>query len=86
MMPLQFRNVDADPSEPVEAWPQEAVVAALERGYLPAWQRVAAAIEAEPDGRVASGVEEWLSYTEPRGVAVLMRLVLDHARRADRTA
>lgn len=33
-MALSFRNVDADPSDPVESWPYEGLVTAVERGGL----------------------------------------------------
>jgi len=47
-MPLAFRNVTADPSDPVTDWPTEAVRAALERGDLEHWQRLAAEINRRP--------------------------------------
>jgi DNA-binding transcriptional regulator YiaG len=36
--PLKFRNVTASPSDPVESWPFEGVLAAVERGTLPDWR------------------------------------------------
>ena len=48
MSALRFRNLDVSPEEPVEDWPFEGVVTAIERGALPDWQRLAAAIKAEP--------------------------------------
>ncbi len=34
-MTLVFRNIDASPADPVESWPTEAVITALERGGCP---------------------------------------------------
>jgi hypothetical protein len=34
MTTLTFRNVDASPTDPVETWPYEGLVAAVERGSL----------------------------------------------------
>jgi DNA-binding transcriptional regulator YiaG len=78
---LTFRNVDASPGDPVEQWPQEAVQAALERGSLKYWHRLAAAVQAEPWGSVARAVEEVLTYSRPYGVATLMERVVQKARR-----
>jgi len=79
-MPLAFRNVTADPSGPVAAWPTEAVQAALERGDLEHWQRLAAEIAHRPWGRTARQIEEVLSHSRPYGVAELMESVIARAR------
>jgi hypothetical protein len=50
---LKFRNLDASPEDPVETWPFEGILAAVERGTLPDWHRLAAAIRADPWGPVA---------------------------------
>lgn len=34
-MALRFRNIDADPDDPVETWPLKGIVTALERGGCP---------------------------------------------------
>jgi len=42
MSALRFRNLDVSPEEPVEDWPFEGVVTAIERGALPIgsdWRR-----------------------------------------------
>ena len=49
-MPLAFRNLTIDPSEPVAGWPTEAVQAALERGDLADWHRLAAEVARQPWG------------------------------------
>jgi len=80
--PLAFRNVDVSPANPVSEWPLEAVQAALERGGLEHWRRLAREIEAEPWGRVARQVEEVLAYSRPYGVAEAFDRVIARARQA----
>ena len=80
-MTLSFRNVDADVTDPVSSWPQEALQAALERGGISHWRRIAAEIRARPWGRVARAVEEILTYSRPYGVAGLMDRAIEAARR-----
>ena len=85
MSSLKFRNLDVSPDDPVEMWPFEGVLAALERGALPDWQRLAVAINAEPWGRVARYVTQALEVAQPYGVAPLMHAVVRRAReRAER--
>ena len=79
-MKLAFRNVDADVSDPVQSWPQEALQTALERGDISHWQRIVAAIKIDPWGSVARGVEEILTYSRPYGVAGLMERAIAAAR------
>jgi predicted nucleotidyltransferase len=86
MTGLVFRNVDASPDEPVSEWPVEAIQTALERGGLPHWRRLAAAIEEEPWGPVARRVEEVLGYSRPYGVAEAMERVIERAREATERA
>lgn len=89
-MTLHFRNIDVSPDDPVESWPTEAVLTALERGGLSHWRRLAAAIRADPWGPVARSVEEALSMTQAYGIDVLMAGAIAAARtqteRADREA
>lgn len=79
-MSLAFRNVDVSPEDPVEVWPTEAVLTALERGGLGHWRRLTAAIREDPWGPVARRVEEALDVSRPYGVGVLMADVLVAAR------
>lgn len=79
-MSLRFRNVDADPADPVETWPYEALVSALERGGVGDWVRVTAAIDREPWGEVARQVEDYLGYARPVGLAPLLERALARAR------
>ena len=87
---LAFRNVQADPADPVESWPYEGLVAAMERGGFRDWQRVAAAIQCDPWGEVAADVRAYLSYEQPYGVGPLMTSVIAaaraHAQDEDRAA
>jgi hypothetical protein len=77
---VSFRNVDADPSDPVGTWPYEALVAAIERGLVPDWQPILAEIRRSPWGRTARRVERFLGYRERDGVSTLFRLAIDRAR------
>ena len=81
-MTLTFRNVDAGVDDPVQTWPQEALLAALERGSISHWRRIARAIESDPWGPVARAVEEILTYSRPYGVAELMEMAIGNARAA----
>lgn len=82
MSALAFRNVDASPTDPVSGWPQEAIQAALERGGLADWRRLAAAIQVEPWGPVARRVEEVLTYNRPYGVAAAFERAMGQSREA----
>ncbi|MGC8627375.1 MAG: helix-turn-helix domain-containing protein [Acidimicrobiales bacterium] len=77
---LHFRNVDASPDDPVETWPFEGVLAALERGTVPDWRRLVRAINADPWGTVARQVEEALGLGLPYGVGPLFAEALKAAR------
>ncbi len=79
-MPLAFRNVTADPDDPVESWPAEAVRTALERGGLSHWRRLATAIRADPWGPLARAVEEAIAIDPPYGSGALMAEMLKQAR------
>ena len=79
-MTLVFRNVNADVSDPVDSWPQEALQAALERGDISNWRRIVAEIRRSPWGRVARAVEEILTYSRPYGMAGLMERAIAAAR------
>ncbi len=80
-MSLVFRNIDVSPDDPVEVWPTEAVLTALERGGLGHWRRLAAAIKEDPWGPVSRRVEEALEVSRPYGVGVVMAEVIAAARR-----
>ena len=39
MSALKFRNIAASVDDPVETWPFEGILTAVERGTLPDWWR-----------------------------------------------
>ena len=86
-MGLEFRNVDADPSDEVRTWPYEALVTAIDRGLVPDWQPMFVEIRRSPWGPVARRIERYLEYRDPDGVGVLFRLAIERAREnADQAA
>ena len=78
---LKFRNIDASPDDPVETWPFEGILAAVERGTLPDWRRLAAAIRADPWGPVAHQVLEAVHLSHPYGTTELLEGVVARARK-----
>lgn len=80
-MVLAFRNVDAEPSDPVGTWPYEGLVAAMERGSVRDWRRIAAELRAHPWGRTARHLEAYLEYADPPGSGSLLSRALQRARR-----
>ena len=85
-MSVNFRNVDADPSDPVETWPYEAMVAAIERGTVRDWAKITAAVRRDPWGAISRALEDYVSYAEPSGVTELLRRVVRQARVEAETA
>jgi len=80
-MTLVFRNVDASPDDPIQDWPFEGILAALERGGLSHWRRLAVEIRGDPWGRVARAVEQAIAVAHPYGVGPLMIGMVEQARR-----
>src|SRR5712692_10142731 len=78
---LKFRNITASPEDPVEIWPFEGVLAAVERGTLPDWRRLARAIQADPWGPVAQQVLEAVHLSHPYGTTELLEGVVGRARK-----
>ena len=81
-MALHFRNVAADPTDPVDQWPYEALVNALERGGLRQWRRIASEIRRRPWGRTARSVEDYAASAEPDAVTTLLLRSVARARSA----
>ena len=79
-MALQLRNVDVDPSEPLESWPFEALVTLIERGSVTDLVRLTRAIGRDTWGPVTRQVEEYLSYENPAGVGPLLARRIERAR------
>jgi DNA-binding transcriptional regulator YiaG len=77
---LRFRNISVSPEDPVETWPFEGILAAVDRGTLPDWRRLAAAIKADPWGPVAQQVLEAISLSRPYGTTELLQGVVSRAR------
>lgn len=77
---LRFRNVSASPEDPVETWPFEGILAAVERGTLPDWRRLSAVIRADPWGTVAQQVLEAIRISQPYGTSELLAGVVGRAR------
>ena len=80
MSALKFRNITASVDDPVETWPFEGILAAVERGTLPDWRRLAAAIRADPWGPVAQQVLEAVEMSRPYGTSELLTTVIERAR------
>jgi DNA-binding transcriptional regulator YiaG len=77
---LKFRNIMASPDDPVETWPFEGILAAVERGTLPDWRRLAQAIAADPWGPVAQQVLEAIQISRPYGTTELLEGAVARAR------
>ena len=78
---LRFRNITVSPDDPVDSWPFEGILAAIERGTLPDWRRMAAVIRADPWGPVAQQVLEAVHLSRPYGTAELLEGVVGRARK-----
>jgi DNA-binding transcriptional regulator YiaG len=78
---LKFRNIDASPEDPVGTWPFEGILAAIERGTLPDWRRLVAAVNADPWGPVAQQVLEAVQLAHPYGTAELLEGAVARARK-----
>lgn len=86
MSRLVFRNVDVYPEDPVFGWPPEAIQTALERGGLADWRRLASAIQKEPWGPIARGVEDVLSWSRPYGIGAAFERLISDSREAAEAA
>jgi hypothetical protein len=77
----RFRNITASVKDSVETRPFEGILAAVERGTLTDWRRLATAIRADPWGPVAQQVLEAVEMSRPYGASELLTSVVDCARR-----
>ena len=80
MSTLKFRNITASVDDPVETWPFEGILTAVERGTLPDWRRLAAAIRPDPWGPVAQQVLEAVEMSRPYGTSQLLMTIIERAR------
>ncbi|MCW5569771.1 MAG: helix-turn-helix transcriptional regulator [Steroidobacteraceae bacterium] len=77
-----FRNIDASPDDPVAQWGFEGLLAAIERGGMRLWDRIAAELRRQPYGAVARLLEdEVINAVSHDGERELFRQVLARARR-----
>lgn len=83
-MALQFRNLVVTPDAPVTEWGFEGVLAAVERGDVTHWRRIARALNADPRGKVAAEVDEVIQTVEDPGMAALFtRLAVNAVHQAE---
>lgn len=77
-----FRNIDVVSGDPVARWGFEGLLAAIERGSMKLWDRIAAELRRQPYGTVARLLEnEVIDAVSNEGERELFRQVLDRARR-----
>lgn len=90
MMAVAFRNVDVPTDAPVEDWGFEGVLAAVDRGDLSDWRRLAAAVAGGPRGGFVDLLEEVLDAAEDVGAAAVLRgyiaLTLQRQEQRERAA
>ena len=77
---LQFRNVDASPSDDITTWPFEALATAIDRGLVADWQPIIAEIRRAPWGAVTRRVEHHLDHRDADGTTAIFRLAVGRAR------
>jgi DNA-binding transcriptional regulator YiaG len=79
-MTLHFRNLDFDPTAPMDQWPAEAIEILIDRGALSDWRRLAEAIRRQPWGPAARTAETVVAWGEHYGVDALIANVIARAR------
>jgi DNA-binding transcriptional regulator YiaG len=79
-MTLHFRNLDFDPTQPIDGWPAEAIETLIDRGSLSDWRELSQAISANPWGPAARTAETVIGWKEHYGVDKLIERVIKHAR------
>lgn len=84
-MALTFRNLTVSPEDPVEAWGFEGLMAAVDRGDLGDWRRIARAVRNDPWGEVALTLDEVFALAEDSGAVETLRSARDLARRQRET-
>ncbi len=78
----RFRNITATPEDPVTEWGFEGLLAAVERGGIKLWDRIAAELRRHPYGPVARLLEdEVIPAVSHEGECELFRHLLQRARR-----
>ena len=79
-MTVRFRNLDFDPTAPVDRWPAEAIETVIDRGSLSDWRHLAEAIRLNPWGPAARTAETVAAWGEHYGADALLSDVIRHAR------
>ncbi len=79
-MTVQFRNLDFDPTAPMDCWPAEAIETIIDRGSLSDWRHLADAIRHNPWGPASRTAETVVAWGEHYGVDALISNVIRHAR------
>ena len=79
-MTLQFRNVTVTPDDPVEQWGFEGLLAAVDRGDISDWRKIAAAVRRDPWGEVAETLEQVFACAEDAGAVAMVRGAVALAR------
>jgi DNA-binding transcriptional regulator YiaG len=79
-MTVRFRNLDLDPTIPMDQWPAEAIETVIHLGSLSDWRQLAHAIRHNPWGPAARTTETIVSWGEHYGVDALLSGVIRHAR------
>jgi DNA-binding transcriptional regulator YiaG len=79
-MTVLFRNLDFNPTAPIDSWPAEAIETIIDRGSLSDWHRLADAIRRNPWGPAARTAEIVASWGEHYGVDMLISDAIRLAR------
>jgi DNA-binding transcriptional regulator YiaG len=79
-MTVPFRNLDFNPTAPIDSWPAEAIEIIIDRGSLSDWHRLADAIRHNPWGPAARTAAIVASWGEHYGVDMLISKVIRLAR------
>lgn len=80
-MTLKFRNLNVSPQDPVEHWGFEGLLAAVERGDINDWRRIAQALLKDPRGKVAAELEDVAEAAENPAIPSLLQRILRQARK-----
>ena len=80
-MSVRFPNLTGSPEDPVTEWGYEGLLAAVDRGEVAEWVRVADAVYADPYGEVATTLlDQVLDAARDTGVAAALRRTVSDAR------
>ncbi len=80
---LKFRNIDVTPEDPVQAWGVEGILAAIERGSLEHWSKIAHAVDRDPWGDTSLDLEEALDIAQSPGVVGALNECLKRSRESE---